>query len=284
MCEPRYSSERKSTELAMNRGVRPGLALAQERNVPYSDTECHQLLSLVAHELRSPAAVIAGYLRLLLKTTAEPEHQRAESERKLPEPERKMPEGARTIIEEASRSCRRLLGMVQELGDLVSLEEGDSLRLAEQVRIFLLCDEVVRVAALQGAEVTFSGDETNCPAVVRGDAGRLKQALAALLAVILRERGRRLLEVCGFVSREHGSARAVIALGDPGIASRRHEILAHRRAAFDRWRGGTGMSLPIAYRIVEAHGGSVWSLPGELHAACALSVPLAKGSSHLKQY
>ena len=248
--------------------------------MPYSGADCHLLLSLVAHEMRSPAAVTAGYLRLLLRTPAESERQRPESERQTAEPERKIPDGARKIIEEACRSCGRLLGLVQELGDLVRLEEGDSLRSFEQVRIFLLCDEVVRVAALQGAEVTFSGDETNRPALVRGDAGRLKQALAALLAVILRERGKRLLEVCGFVSREHGSARAVIALGDPGIASRRHEILAHRRAAFDRWRGGTGMSLPIAYRIVEAHGGSVWSLPGESHAACALSLPLAKGSFH----
>jgi nitrogen-specific signal transduction histidine kinase len=109
----------------------------------------------------------------------------------------------------------------------------------------------------------------------------LRQALAAFVAVVLRERGTQPLEVCGFVSRERGSPIALIALGDPGIAARRDDVLANRTVSFDRWRGGTGMSLPIAYRIVEAHGGSVWSLPGESHAACALSLPLAKGPSRL---
>jgi signal transduction histidine kinase len=244
--------------------------------VPYNDADCHQLLSLVAHEIRSPAAVIAGYLRLLLRAPAEPERQWPESERQA-EPERRIPDAARRIIEEANGSCGRLLGLVKELGDLVSLEKTGSLRSADQVSVFSLCDEVVQAAALQGAEVTFSGDETSRPPVVLGDADRLRQALAALVAVIVRERGKQPLEVCGFVSREHGPGRAVIALGDPGIASRHHEILANQGAAFDQWRGGTGISVPIAYRIVEAHGGSVWSLPGESHAACALSLRLAKG-------
>jgi signal transduction histidine kinase len=35
------------------------------------------------------------------------------------------------------------------------------------------------------------------------------------------------------------------------------------------------MSLLIAYRIVEAHGGSVWSL-SQSPGACALSLPLTK--------
>jgi hypothetical protein len=34
------------------------------------DDNCRRLMSLVAHELRSPGAVVAGYLRLLAKNTA----------------------------------------------------------------------------------------------------------------------------------------------------------------------------------------------------------------------
>jgi signal transduction histidine kinase len=222
-----------------------------------ADNEYGQLISLIAHELRSPAAVVAGYLRLLLKNSTQ----------SRPEPERK-------IIEEANRSCARLLHLVQELGDLAGLEESDPFRSRAQVDIFSLFDEVVRAAALAGGAATFSCADIECPAIVEGDAARLKQAFGALVAATQRERGTRPLEACGFVNREHGSRRAVVALGDPGIASRRDDILANRGGAFDRWRGGTGMSLPIAHRIVEAHGGCVWSLPGESHAACALSLPL----------
>jgi signal transduction histidine kinase len=235
--------------------------------VPYSETECHQLISLIAHEMRSPAAVVAGYLRLLHKGTAQQSPFG---------PERKIPETARNMIEEANRSCGRLLGLVHELGDLAGLEESDALRSSARVPIFALCDEVVRAAAMEGSAVTFSCADTDRRAVVSGDAGRLKQALATLVAVVIREQGTRPLDVCGFASREHRSSRAVIALGDPGLTARRAEILASRGAAFDRWRGGTGMSLPIAYRSIQAHGGSLWSLPEESQAACAASLPLAE--------
>jgi signal transduction histidine kinase len=234
--------------------------------VPYSETECHELISLIAHEVRSPAAVVAGYLRLLLKSAQESPFG----------PERKIPEAARNMIEEANRSCGRLLGLVHELGDLAGLEESDALRSPARVRIFSLCDEVVRAAAMEGSAVTFSCADTDRRAVVSGDARRLKQALATLVAVVLREHGARPLEVYGFASREHGSSRAVIAFGEQGIAARPAAILASQAAAFNRWRGGTGISLPIAYRIIQAHGGSIWSLPEKSHAACAVSLPLAR--------
>ena len=163
------------------------------------------------------------------------------------------------------------------LGDLVDLEETDAFPSPARVHVFALCDEVVREAALEAGAVTFSCAAIDRGAIVGGNAGRLKQALAAFVAVVLRERGNHPLEVFGFVSRERGSLRALIAFGDPGIAARRDDVLANRGVSFDRWRGGTGMALPIAYRIVEAHGGSVWSLPGESHAACVLSLPLAQG-------
>jgi signal transduction histidine kinase len=235
--------------------------------MPYSEGDCQHLISLIAHELRSPAAVVAGYLRLLLKSTAQSTFGS----------ERAIPETAQTMIEEANRSCGRLLGLVRELGDLAGLEESEAFLSPAKVHIFSVCEEVVREAALDGAAVTFSSAEIDRRAVVSGNGGRLKQALAAFVAVLLRERVTHSLEVCGFVSRGHDSPGAVIALGDPGIAARRVDILASRGTSFDRWRGGMGMSLPIACRIVEAHGGSVWALPGELHAACALSLPLAPG-------
>jgi signal transduction histidine kinase len=218
--------------------------------------EYRQLLSLIAHELRSPAAVVAGYLRLLLKNGAQG----------LPEPERKM-------IEEASRSCACLLDIVRELDDLADLEESGPSRSHAQVHIFSLCDEVVRGAVRTGRAVTFSCADIDRPALVEGDADRLKRALNGLVAAVQRERGARPLEAWGFVNLDNGARCAVMALGDAGIAFRRDGILASRGTSFDRWRGGTGMSLPIACRIVEAHGGCVWSLP-DSPGACAVSLPL----------
>jgi signal transduction histidine kinase len=94
------------------------------------------------------------------------------------------------------------------------------------------------------------------------------------MAAMLRERGAKPLEVYGVVSRDHGAAEAIIALGDPGIALRRDDILTGREVSFDRWRGGTGLSVPIACRILEASGGRIWLPSQASRAACALSLPL----------
>ena len=68
------------------------------------DEDCRRLMALLAHEMRSPGAVVAGYLRMLKTAGSD-----------LPPREQKM-------IEEANRSCGRLMHIVQELSELGELE------------------------------------------------------------------------------------------------------------------------------------------------------------------
>jgi signal transduction histidine kinase len=221
-----------------------------------TDDDCRRLMSLVAHELRSPGAVVSGYLRLLVRNTAPG----------LSEHERKM-------IEEANKSCGRLLHIAQELSELYELCGGDAVRGWQPVRIFALCDEVVQAAAASGGAVSFVVDDRDKAACVDGQESRLRQALGLLVHVIGRERGGTAMTVTGAVSSDHGS-RAVLVFGEPADAADLSVVLARSDAAFDRWRGGTGLSLPIAHRIVEAHRGELWALPGGSRGASALALPL----------
>jgi signal transduction histidine kinase len=50
---------------------------------------------------------------------------------------------------------------------------------------------------------------------------------------------------------------------------------ANGTAPFDEWRGGMGLALPVARRVIDAHGGALWSAEGgHSKAACALRLPL----------
>jgi len=218
------------------------------------DDDCRRLLALLTHEMRSPGAVVAGYLRML----------KGPSTSDMPSREQKM-------IEEANRSCGRLMHIVQELSDFRQLVDNGELQRAP-VPIFSLCDEVVQKASEEGADVSLVVDDADREMTVDGNDVRLRQALSALLACMLRERANAPVEARGFIHRD-GEALAVIAFGEPGAVERASDVLQHRGAPFDIWRGGMGLALPIAHQIVEVHHGTVWSVPGS-RASCALSLPL----------
>ena len=71
------------------------------------DPRWPKVLSLAVHEFRTPATVVAGYIRMLLKDRAGP----------LTEPQRR-------LLEEAEKSCGRLAALLAEMSDLSGLEAG----------------------------------------------------------------------------------------------------------------------------------------------------------------
>ena len=205
----------------------------------------HQLLSLASHELRAPVAVVAGYVRLLLKGEA---GQLSRSQRKL--------------IEALNTSCARILTLTREISDLAVLQRADLTAGFQPLPIFPLCDEVVRTTAdTHDRRIVFTCEAADRPALVNGDAGRLRNAFASFIAAEHRERGAEDLEAHGFVHRADGQTCAVVVLGSQGVAARRAVVFVEA-AAFERWRGGMGMVLPIACHVIEAHGGRVWALQG----------------------
>jgi signal transduction histidine kinase len=181
------------------------------------------------------------------------------------------------MIDEANKSCGRLLHIAQELSELAELSSEDPVRTWLPVPIFTLCGEAVQIAADAGGAVSFSMDDRDKAACVEGHAGRLRQALGLLISVIGRERGTNAMTVTGAISRTSES-RAVLVFGEPADAADLNAVVGGGDAVFDRWRGGTGLSLPIACRIIEAHRGALWALPGGSRGACAVALPLVASS------
>jgi len=216
-------------------------------------------MSLAVHELRTPVTVVCGYIRMVLKEHGGP----------LTEKQKKM-------LQEAERSCERISSLVAELSDLGKLESRELAVARQDVD---LCGLVAEVASNmhEGEDrgVRLEVRVPSTPVTVTGDRTRLSAAITTLLHAALRERGEPgvIVAECSVVDAPSPSALLVVgeervlpSLVDAGVAA---------PPPFDEYRGGLGLALPIARRVVESLGGELWSAPGDRpRAGSALKLPL----------
>jgi signal transduction histidine kinase len=201
----------------------------------------------LAHEISTPLTPLAGYLRIL---------QSDKLGALAPQQKR--------IVDAMIHSVARLTRIVDNLSDFANLQTGRAPILEGSVHPDQLADEVV--AELSGAvkdarlhvAVSHAGG-----GLVIADPRKLRQALANLVgnAVKFSPHGG---EVLVEVTREPGKLRYTIYDQGPGIRAgeteRIFEPLYHAaaRGGEEARLPGSGLGLPVARRIAEAHGGRVW--------------------------
>ncbi|HEV8345634.1 MAG TPA: HAMP domain-containing sensor histidine kinase [Vicinamibacterales bacterium] len=222
-----------------------------------------QLLSLAVHEFRTPASVVGGYLRMLQR-----------------DPEANLTERQRKMIDEAEKSCGRLVALIGELSDISKLDAGLIVFVRQPVDVFTLVGEVAElVQEARDRDVRLEVRGERAGARVSGDATRLRSAFDAIFRAILREKpgpatviAERRLDARG------GVMAAVVVIADESSVQAAYERVP---GPFDEKRGGLGLALPLARRVIEGHGGRVWS-PAAADGAADGSEPrdaLARGSA-----
>jgi signal transduction histidine kinase len=206
------------------------------------DPRWPKILSLSVHEFRTPMTVVAGYIRMLLRDRAGP----------LSDPQRR-------LLEEAEKSCARLTALLTEVSDLSSLEGGTAPLNRQKTDLHkALRDAVDQLPPLPDREVPVDLRLDGDAATIEADPVRLTQAFSSVIKALRRE----LIGDAPLVVRQRRTPPGhEIQIGDPDTIAALDAETPGQGELFDEWRGGSGLVLPIARRIIEAHGGHLWGAP-----------------------
>ncbi|MFC0681830.1 sensor histidine kinase [Lysobacter korlensis] len=206
-----------------------------------SEDQVRQFVADASHELRTPLAAIRGYSELTRRAPYE------------------LPDELRHSLSRIESESVRMSRLVEELLLLAHLDEGRALR-AEPVDLGDLLADVASDARAAGPDHEWRVTVPDEPVVIRGDAERLHQAFANLLA------NSRVHTPAGTSVEVRLTATpdaAIVSVSDdgPGIAKSILPTLFERFVRGDSSRsrraGSTGLGLSIVRAILEAHAGTV---------------------------
>lgn len=224
------------------------------------DPRWPKLLSLAVHEFRTPITVVAGYIRMLLKDRAGP-----------------ISDQQRRLLEEAEKSCGRLAALVAEMSDLSNLEGGTATIAHSTADLRSVIDEAISALPPmtdRAISVELQAGEQRVP--FQGDAARLRAALTSLMVALRRELVTSdTLLVRLDLTEIDGTRAAVIVMGDDEQLARLVGADTAILPRFDEWRGGSGLSLAVARRVFDSHGGALLGPTDNAKAGAVAVLPLS---------
>ncbi len=213
-------------------------ALAERQE---TEDKIRRFVADASHELRTPLAAVRGYAELTRRAPYE------------------LPEDARHVLARIESESLRMTRLVEELLLLARLDEGRDV-VTDDVDVAALVADAVADARAAGPDHEWAFTGPDEPVSVRGDAERLHQVVANLLANA-RTHTPEGTHVSTSIEAGVDDVAIVVEDDGPGIPESIQPTLFERfvrgDASRSRRAGSTGLGLAIVQAIVAAHGGSV---------------------------
>lgn len=224
-----------------------------------------EFISIVSHELRTPLTSIKNSLDILLTGKCGEVTQAGEK-----------------FLTMAKRNVTRLSGIINDLLDISKIEAGKMDFHFKPVQLNMVIDYVK--SALSGLakekSLEVSVEEFGILPEVTADAQRLEQVLTNLLsnAIKFTPEGKQIRIKSELLNAEDlkyppcfedamknlKGNYIVVSVEDEGIGIAENELLhafdkfAQIENSLSRKVGGSGLGLPIAKQLIEAHKGAIW--------------------------
>ena len=230
-----------------------------------------EFISIVSHELRTPLTSIKNSLDILLSGRCG-----------------EITPSADKFLTMGRKNVQRLSGIINDLLDLSKIEAGKMDFNFKEINIHSVIDYVKSTLSevAKTKNLTLITDETENLPAINADSQRLEQVLTNLVsnAIKFTPEGKTITIKSNLINAEDIKVNEcfkdiisnlegdyiMVSVIDEGIGMEEKDLLhafdkfAQIENSLSRKAGGTGLGLPIAKQLLEAHHGAIWC-DSELH-------------------
>ena len=204
-----------------------------------------EFVSVVSHELRTPLTSIYGALKLLVTS-----------------PQSRLSQEDREMLNIAVTNTDRLVRLVNDILDLERIESGKIQMVQQPCDAADLVQEAIEVMQPMAKAVGITLIAKPISITINADSDHIHQTLTNLLSNAIKFSTQ---NSSVWVTVDNLKDEVLFKVIDTGrgipadILGSIFERFKQVDASDSRDKGGTGLGLPICYKIIEEHGGRIWA-------------------------